>query len=88
MQEARRRQQNPEFKAAYAERAGVESTMSQGIRRSDLQQARYVGVAKVTLQHILTAVALNLVRVSAWWAGTPLAKTRVSALQALKPMIA
>ena len=85
MQEARKHQQTPAFKAEYSQRAGVESTMAQGIRRSDLQQARYVGLAKVTLQHILTAVALNVVRVSAWWAGTPLAKTRVSPLQALKP---
>lgn len=88
MQAARTRQKSPEFKAQYAQRAGVESTVGQGVRRCDLRQARYVGLAKTGLQHLLTAVALNLVRMGEWWAGTPLAKTRVSAFQALKPVSA
>jgi len=36
------------------------------------------GLSKTHLQHVLTAVALNLVRLSAWLAGTPLAPTRQS----------
>ena len=44
-----------------------------------LRRARYIGLAKVHLQHVLTAAALNLVRVAAWLAGTPLARTRQSA---------
>jgi hypothetical protein len=35
-----------------------------------------VGLAKVKLEHILMAAALNLRRVAAWWEGTPLAQTR------------
>jgi hypothetical protein len=33
--------------------------MSQGIRVAGLRQARYVGEAKVHLQHVATAVALK-----------------------------
>jgi hypothetical protein len=36
------------------------------------------------LQQILTAVALNLIRIAEWLAERPLAKTRVSAFAALK----
>ena len=43
-----------------------------------LRRTRYIGLAKTHLQHILTAVALNFVRLSNWLAGTPLAKTRRS----------
>jgi hypothetical protein len=32
----------------------------------------------------LTAVALNIVRLEAWWTGRPLAKTRVSRFVALQ----
>jgi hypothetical protein len=35
-------------------------------------------IGKTHLQHVLTAIALNLVRLSAWLAETPLAPTRQS----------
>lgn len=79
LQEARRREAEPEFKERYVARAGVEGTLSQGVRRSDLRRARYVGLAKTHLQNVCTAVALNLVRVLNWLAETPLAATRRSA---------
>ena len=85
MQGRRAEQRTPEFRAAYAARAGIEGTHSQGIRRCDLQQARYLGLVKTQLQQILTAVALNLIRIAEWLAEVPLAKTRVSAFAALKP---
>jgi hypothetical protein len=44
-----------------------------GIRR-----ARYDGLAKVHLQHVLTAVAINLVRIDAVLTETPRGKTRRS----------
>jgi transposase len=75
---ARAREQTPAFALAYAQRAGVESAHAQGLRVSGLRRSRYVGQAKTHLQHVLTAVALNLVRLSAWLAGTPLAPTRQS----------
>lgn len=75
---AREREQTPAYALAYAQRAGVESAHAQGLRVCGLRRSRYVGQAKTHLQHVLTAVALNLVRLSAWLAGTPLAPTRQS----------
>jgi transposase len=53
----------------YAHRSGIEGTIAQACRRSDLHQARYRGLPKTHLQHVLTALALNLVRVDAWLTG-------------------
>jgi len=75
---ARAREQTPEFKAAYAKRAGVEGTMSFGVRTSGLRRARYVGQAKTHLQHLATAAGINLLRVSDWLNERPRAKTRYS----------
>jgi hypothetical protein len=44
----------------------VESLIAQASRLCDLHQARYRGLAKTHLQHVLTALAINLVRVDAW----------------------
>jgi transposase len=85
MQARRRRQTQPKFRKEYAARAGIEGTHSQGLRRCGLRQARYIGLAKTHLQHVLTAAAINLIRVAEWLAGTPLAKTRVSPFAELKP---
>jgi len=73
----------PEFQAKYARRAGVEGTFTQGNRHSDLRHARYIGLAKVHLQHLITAIALNLVRAIAWLTEVPRATTRTSAFAAL-----
>lgn len=72
LQAARQRQETPEFKAQYALRAGVESTLSQAVRRFDLRQSRYIGLARTHLQQVLTATAMNIVRVIAWLRGKPL----------------
>jgi transposase len=88
IQAARQRQETPEFKAQYAQRAGVEGTHSQGIRRCGLRRARYMGLAKTHLQHLITAVALNAVRLGEWWLGTPQAKTRCSPFTALRQVAA
>jgi hypothetical protein len=42
------------------------------------------GLAKTHLHHLLTAVALNVVRLGAWWLETPPAKTRVTPFAALR----
>ncbi len=83
LQAARARQDTLEFKAQYARRAGVEGTFNQGNRRSDLRHARYIGLVKTQLQQVLTAVALNLLRVLDWLAEVPRAKTRTSAFARL-----
>ena len=68
-QTARQRQETPEFRAQYALRAGVESTLSQAVRRFDLRQSRYIGLARMHLQQVLTATAMNIVRVIDWLRG-------------------
>jgi transposase len=45
-QKARERQETEEFKVLYGERAGIEGTISQGVRNMGLRQARYIGLAK------------------------------------------
>ncbi|WP_414553534.1 IS1182 family transposase [Anabaena sp. CCY 0017] len=83
LQKARERQKTEQFQQQYALRSGIEGTISQGIRAFELRHCRYVGLAKSHLQHILTAAAMNLVRVFAWWEEMPLAKTRKSHLAKL-----
>ena len=85
LQAARQAQTTPEFKAVYAKRAGIEGTLSEGIRSHDLRRSRYVGLAKTDLQHLLTALAINWVRVGQWLAGRKQAPTRISAFAALAP---
>jgi transposase len=80
---ARQQQTTATFKAQYAARAGVEGTLSQGVRAFWLRRARYLGLARTHLQHVVTAVAINLVRVEAWLAERPRAQTRRSHFAAL-----
>jgi len=83
LQAARQRQVTPEFAAQYAARAGIEGTIAQGVHRCDLRRARYIGLAKTELEHLLIGAALNFQRAAAWFAGTPQARTRRSAFAAL-----
>lgn len=83
IQAARRRQTTEEFKEQYAARAGIEGTISQATRQGDLRHSRYIGLAKTHLHHLLLATAINLLRVGAWLAEVPLAKTRRSPFAAL-----
>jgi transposase len=76
LQTARHRQETPEFAAQYVLRAGVESSLSQGTRRFDLRRSRYLGLARTHLQHLLTATAMNIVRVIAWLRGEALGGRR------------
>jgi transposase len=82
---ARLRQVTPDFQAIYATRAGIEGTLSQAVRTVGLRRARYIGLAKTHLQHLLSATAINLLRVAAWLIGRPLAKTRQSSFANLAP---
>ena len=51
----------------------------------DLRRTRYRGLAKTWLLHLLIASALNLLRIAAWLAERPRARTRTSAFAALAP---
>jgi transposase len=83
LQAARQRQTTEEFKQEYARRAGVEGTISQAVRTAGLRRARYIGLAKTHLQNLITAAALNVLRVGAWLAERPRAPTRFSPFAAL-----
>jgi transposase len=80
---ARRRQTTDAFKQSYAKRAGIEGTLSQGVRMGDLRRTRYIGLPKTRLLHLLIATALNVVRIAAWLAEIPLAQTRIPPFVAL-----
>jgi len=107
----RQAQLTEEWKSRYNVRAGIEGTLSQGIRAFGMgtgllkwdalwnpcyartlgnektriilletsafgmRQTRYIGLAKTHLQHLLTAAAMNLVRVVNWLNNEPHAKT-------------
>jgi len=83
LQSARQHQQTDVFREEYALRAGVESLMSQGMRAFDLRKARYIGCARTHLQHILIAVAINIVRLVAWWREAHQTPPRISAFARL-----
>jgi transposase len=83
LQMARERQETLEFKEKYKRRAGIEGTVSQGTRSFDLRRSRYIGLAKVHLQHVLIASAMNLTRSVFWLHDNPRAKTRQSRFAAL-----
>lgn len=69
----------------YKRRAGVEGTLSQGVRAFGLRRSRYWGLAKTHLQHIATAAAINIDRIVAWLDERPRAQTRTSRFAALAP---
>lgn len=73
---ARERQKTEEFRALYGERAGVEGTISPGVRAFGLRRSRYIGFAKTRLQHLATGAAINVVRLWAWFAEIPREATR------------
>ena len=75
---ARQREAEPAFGKTYALRAGIEGTISRGIRTCEMRRSAYLGLPKTHLGHILTAVALNFLRLGEWFAETPRPKTRVS----------
>ena len=83
LQRQRAVQQTPEFRQAYALRSGVEATISQAVRRLPLRQSRYRGLPKVQLQEVVTATALNCLRLYAHVHGVPRGKTWVSHLARL-----
>jgi transposase len=83
LQAARHHQTTAEFKEHYAARAGIEGTLSQAVRAFDMRRSRYIGLAKTHLQHILSAGAINVVRVMAWVTDPRPRKPRVSPFAAL-----
>jgi len=69
----------------YKQRAGIEGTLSQGVRAFGLRRTRYWGLAKTHLQHVAIAAAINIDRLVAWINERPRAQTRTSRFAALAP---
>jgi transposase len=83
LQQARTEQTTDEWKASYRARAGIEGTISQTVALTGIRKARYTGLGKVHLEHVFAATAINLVRLGAWWTGTPTQRTRTTHLAQL-----
>ena len=83
LQAARGREQTSSYRAEYAKRAGIEGTLSQAVRACGVRRARYIGIGKTHLQHVLTAAAINFIRIGSWLAGDRPAQTRRSPFVAL-----
>jgi hypothetical protein len=75
---ARGRLATKEGRRAYARRAGIEGTISQGVRAFGLRRSRYRGLARTHLQHVATAAAIDVERLAAWFRAAPRAATRTS----------
>jgi len=49
---ARARMDDPEWRVRYHARAGIEGTLSQGVRAFGMRRSRYIGLAKTSLQQV------------------------------------
>lgn len=68
---------------AYALRAGIEGTLSEGVRAFGLRRSRYRGEAKTHFQHLATAAAVNALRAVDWLRGKRPQTTRRTRFAAL-----
>ena len=73
--------QTKDFKNRLHLRAGIEGTLSELVRGHRLRWARFRGQAKLRLQVYFTAIAVNLKRVTRWWA-RPQATTTLAKMAA------
>ena len=85
LEKARAIQTTAEGQERYRRRAGIESTIAQGVNNGGLRRSRYMGMAKTHLQNVAIGAAVNIDRLFNWFQEVPLAKTRVSRFKALEP---
>ncbi|MFI6724172.1 transposase [Streptomyces atratus] len=71
-----------QWRTKYGTR-GIEGTIHQAVAVTGMRRARYRGLPKTHLEHAFSAVALNLLRLDAWWNGHPLDRTRTGHLARL-----
>jgi len=81
---ARDAMNDPDAQRRYQRRAGIEATLSQGVRAFGLRHCRYRGLEKTRLQHVLTALAINVVRICAWLDGDRPQGTKTSRFAELR----
>jgi transposase len=78
LQAAREREGTKAFQQEYDRRAGIEGTLSRGVRSCRLRRTRYIGLERTHLGHVLTATGLNWLRLGEWLMEIPRARTRRS----------
>ncbi len=83
LKRAREAHASVEGQERYKRRAGIEGTISQGVRGFGLRRSRYRGLAKTHLQNLAIAAAINIDRLFNWFCCVPRAKTRISRFTAL-----
>ena len=83
LQQARAMHATEAGQQRYARRAGIEGTISQSVRAFGARRTRYRGLPKTHLQQVITAVAINVRRLVAWFDEIPKATTRTSHFAAL-----
>ena len=64
---ARAQQQTRNWNKDYALRSGIEGTIRQATSVTGARRALYHSLHKTHLEHVYYAVALNLIRLHAWW---------------------
>ncbi|WP_369689047.1 transposase [Streptomyces sp. Wb2n-11] len=57
-------QHDPTWRRLHASRSGVWVTMNEIVNGHRMRRCRYRGTAKTHLQHVLTAIAVNIERLS------------------------
>ena len=55
---------------------GLKERVWQAVRGFGIRRSRYIGQAKTHLQQVVSATAINFVRVNNWLHKVPVAKTR------------
>jgi transposase len=85
LQAARTWSASAEGKQRYKRRAGIEGTLSPGVRAFGLRRTRYRGLAKTHWQHVAIATAINVDRIVGWLDERPRAQTRTSRFATLAP---
>lgn len=74
----RQKLKDEEGRREYQNRAGIEATIAQVVRRSGARRSRYKGLEKTQLQEVATAAGINVLRTINFIENKPLAKTRKS----------
>jgi transposase len=78
LEQARALMASEEGRREYQNRAGIEGTLSQGVRRGTLRRSRYIGLEKTHLQEVATAAGINILRAVCFLNNEPIAETRIS----------
>jgi hypothetical protein len=60
----RAEQQSPDWQTRYAVRSGAEGTVNEFAHGHGMRRCRYRGQLKAHLQHVFTAIAVNIERLS------------------------